>query len=174
MKLNLISSKPFRRLWSLKLTGGTIWLLEKIYGSTTLDYQLIHLRTLPAGTVGQEIASMLDKKGYRLIPKFENHDLKHIVLDYEMTMKDEIRMQAYLVGNGNYSFPCLLFLSLGIFYPTVWKDLPKEYRLGQRMTSIHLLTLDNCMDRRLTEIKKKYGRDKTAPNIGFYASGADV
>jgi hypothetical protein len=147
---------PIEQLKSLKLTGWIIWILEKIYGETLLDSKLIQLRTLEKGTVGREVADMLDRKGYRLIPKFENHDLKHIVLDYEMTMQDEIKMQAYLVGNGNNTFPCLIFLSLALFYPTIWRSLPQEYKQGKITKSIHFLTLDICMDKPLTEIKKKY------------------
>lgn len=103
---------------------------------------------------------MLDSKQYRLIPKFENHDLKHIILDYEMTMKDEIRMQAYLIGNGNFTFPCLMFFSLGIFYPAIWRGLFKEYQDGKTSKSIHFLTLDNCKELQLIDIKNEYGRRK--------------
>jgi hypothetical protein len=147
-----------RQIKSLKLTGGIIWVLERIYGATTLDSKLAEMRALESGTVGREIAEMLDEKGYRLIPKFENHDLKHIVLDYEMTMRDEIRMQAYLVGNGNRTVPCLIFLSLGLFYPSIWGELGAEYRLGKKTNPIHLLTLNNCMGKSLAEIKNEYGR----------------
>jgi hypothetical protein len=147
-----------RRRTSFKLTGWTIWALEKLYDTSALEAKLNKLKTLEKGTVGREVAEMLDQKGYRLIPKFENHDLKHIVLDYEMTMQDEIKMQAYLVGNGNTSLPCLIFLSLGLFYPSIWRELGAEFRQGRRTNSIHLLTLDNCMTQSLTAIKSKYGR----------------
>jgi hypothetical protein len=158
MALEFNFTDHIRHVKSLRLTGWIIWALEKIYGATTLDSKLEKLRTLEKGTVGREVAEMLDGKGYRLIPKFENHDLKHIVLDYEMTMQDEIKMQAYLVGNGNTTFPCLIFLSLGLFYPRIWIDLRTEYRQGKNSNSIHFLTLDNCMDKSLSEIKNEYGR----------------
>jgi hypothetical protein len=145
---------------SLRLTGWIIWVLEKIYGTKPLDLKLAELRKLEKGSVGREVAEMLDIKGYRLIPKFENHDLKHIILDYEMTMQDEIKMQAYLVGNGNKTFPCLIFLSLGLFYPKIWSELGKEYRQGKKTNSIHYLTLESCMDKPLSEMKNKYGREK--------------
>lgn len=161
MTLELNLKDQIRYIKSIRLTGWIIWILEKIYGATTLDPKLALLRTLEKGTVGREVAKMLDEKGYRLIPKFENHDLKHIVLDYEMTMQDEIKMQAYLVGNGNTTFPCLIFLSLGLFYPKIWGDLHAEYKQGKKKNSIHFLTLDNCMNKPLTEIKNAYGR-KTA------------
>ncbi|QGK73115.1 hypothetical protein [Flavobacterium sp. SLB02] len=146
------------KIKQLKITGGIIWLLELIHGKDHLAAKLSNLRTLQLGTVGREVAEMLDNKNYRLIPKFENHDLKHIVLEYEMTMKDEIRMQAYLIGNGNFTFPCLIFFSLGIFYPTIWKDFLDEYQTGKSSKSIHFLTLDNCMELQLKDIKSEYGR----------------
>jgi len=130
------------------------------FWGNSLTPKLNHLRTLESGTVGREVAEMLDSKQYRLIPKFENHDLKHIVLGYEMTMKDEIKMQAYLIGNGNFTLPCLLFLSLGILYPKTWKSLLREYRNGKISKSIHFLTLENCMERQLKEIKSEYGRSR--------------
>ncbi|UTN03648.1 hypothetical protein L0669_20255 [Flavobacterium bizetiae] len=151
-------TNAFRQLKYLKITGGIIWLLELIHGKDYLAPKLNHLRTLQLGTVGREVAEMLDNKKYRLIPKFENHDLKHIILDYEMTMKDEIRMQAYLIGNGNLTFPCLIFFSLGVFYPVIWKDLLKEYQTGKASKSIHFLTLDNCRELQLKDIKSEYGR----------------
>jgi hypothetical protein len=158
MTLSFILGNGIRWLKSIKLTGWTILVLEKFYGSSSLESKLLHLKTLQNGTVGREIAEMLDSKKYRLIPKFENHDLKHIILDYDMTIKDEILMQAYLVGNGNYTLPCLFFLSLGLFYPTIWKNLPAEFKQGKATNSIYFLTLDNCMDKSLTDVKKIYGR----------------
>lgn len=150
------------QLKNIKITGGIIWLLELIHGIDYLAPKLNHLRTLQLGTVGREVAEMLDSKQYRLIPKFENHDLKHIVLEYEMTMKDEIRMQAYLIGNGNFTLPCLIFFSLGIFYPTIWKDLLNEYQTGKASKSIHFLTLDNCMELQLIDVKNEYGRKNSS------------
>ena len=99
---------------------------------------------------------MLDSKQYRLIPKFEDHDLKHIVLGYEMTRRDEIRMQAYLVGNGNRTLPCMIFLSIAIIYPGLWRDLIVQYQLGKKRKSIYYLRLEECMDKSLEDVKAEY------------------
>lgn len=142
----------------LKLTGGIIFILERLYGIHEMTTKLKHLRSLETGTVGKEIANMLDTYGYRLIPKFENHDLKHIVLDFPMTMRDEIRMQAYLVGNGNKTLPCLIFLSLAVFYPNIWLELPGYYRIGKSCKSIYYLRMEDCMHEPLDAIRKQFGR----------------
>lgn len=142
---------------NLKLTGGIIWVLESLYDTKPLQHKLWQLRQLENGTIGKSIADLLDDKGYRLIPKFENHDLKHVLLGYEMKMVDEIKMQAFLVGNGNYTFPCLIFLSLGIFYPTIWRTLPSEYKKGKNTKSVYHLKLDDCMHKSLNEVKIEFG-----------------
>ncbi|MGK4569391.1 hypothetical protein [Flavobacterium sp. 3HN19-14] len=141
---------------NFKLTGGTIWILEKIYRTAPLEKKLNHLRSLDIDTVGYGVSQLLDERNYRLIPKFENHDLKHLILGYEMTMQDEIKMQAYLIGNGNYTLPCLLFFSLFLFYPSTWKSLPGEYRNGKSMKSIYFLTLDECKGENLAKIRREY------------------
>ena len=143
-------------LHATRLTGSSIWVLEKIYGKEPLNTRLEQLRVLQPGTVGREIADMLDSKQYRLIPKFEDHDLKHIVLGYEMTRRDEIRMQAYLVGNGNRTLPCMIFLSIAIIYPGLWRDLIVQYQLGKKRKSIYYLRLEECMDKSLEDVKAEY------------------
>lgn len=165
---NLI--KPFKRLMrslvhlrnkisqlhTTRLTGGSIWVLEKIYGKEPLNMRLEQLRKLEPGTVGREIADMLDSKHYRLIPKFEDHDLKHVVLGFAMTRRDEIMMQAYLAGNGNRTLPCIVFLSIAIIYPGLWRDLIVQYQSGKKRKSIYYLRLDDCMYRNLNEVKAEY------------------
>lgn len=141
-----------------KLTGGSIWILERLFDTRRLDIRLQQLRIMRAGTVGREVADLLDSKGYKLIPKFEDHDIKHIILGFEMTVKDEIRMQAYLVGNGNYTLPCLMALSTAVVFPSIWGELISEYRLGRMMKSIIPLTLEACMERDLHEMRIEYGR----------------
>ena len=140
----------------LQLTGGFIWTLETLYGSDTLDGRLEMLRGLELGTVGREIADVMDRHGFRLIPKFESHDLKHVILDYGMTRREEIRMQAYLLGNGNYTLPCVGFLSIGLFYPSIWADLIMQYKRGSKAKSIFSLTLDECMYCDLNEVRAEY------------------
>ena len=162
----LLSGRPIRSLRNLnskiielhrtKLTGSSIWLLKKIYGKEQLNSRLRQLRELKPGTVGREMADMLDRKQYRLIPKFEDHDLKHIVLGFEMTRMDEIRMQAYLVGNGNRTLPCIMFLSIAIIYPRLWSDLILQYQKGKIRRSIFHLRLDDCLYRSLEDVKAEY------------------
>lgn len=74
------------------------------------------LENCPENSVGNSVLNMLNENNLDVIPFFEDHDLKHLVLGYGMTSVEEIRMQAFLFGNGNRSFSCILFLLSGILF----------------------------------------------------------
>lgn len=59
MTLDFKLTDKFEKFKSLKLTGGIIWALEKIYGKRTLDPKLAHLRTLPKGQSDEKLLKCL-------------------------------------------------------------------------------------------------------------------
>ena len=130
--------------------------LQFFHNKNYYEKKLNFMRNLSENTVGNDVARMLDKKGLKLIPKFENHDLRHLILGYEMTTEDEIKMQMYLFGNGNYSISCLLFLCSGLLFPNLWKSFYEEYKKGQNAPSILKLSVDSCMHEQTATIKKVY------------------
>ncbi|WP_146185908.1 hypothetical protein [Flavobacterium album] len=116
------------------------------------------LRKLPEGTLGREIANCLDSRNLRLVPGFESHDLKHVVLRYKMTPEDEIRMQAFMLGNGNYSLPCFIILLFGmVLLPGLWPILYRDFRLGRNTTPISDWTIEKYAQRDLGELKEIIG-----------------
>lgn len=120
------------------------------------EKQLDTLRKQAPGTVGFELANMLIENKLTVIPRFENHDLKHIILGYGMTSMEEIRMQAYLFGNGNRSIVCILFLLSGLVFPEEWKSFYAEYRKGKKAPSILKLNVADCMNRQTVELIEMY------------------
>jgi hypothetical protein len=156
IKLNTFQTS-YRKAIELSKVAGIVWLLQTVFKMDKYERKQAHLRSYPNGSVGKTVANVLDEHGLRLIPKFESHDLKHVLLGYEMTPEDEVKMQAFMLGNGNYTIPCFLFLSLGLLMPEIWKELVTEYRRGQKIKSIKYLTLDNCAGCDLAELKRVYG-----------------
>jgi ubiquinone biosynthesis protein Coq4 len=136
--------------------SGIISILQTIYDMKPYEQKLANLRQMPKGTVGKEMSKMLDAHQLRLIPKYESHDLKHLLLGYGMTPKDEIKMQVFLLGNGNFTLTCLLFASLGIFMPDSWREFRAEYQKGKRSISILHLELEDCCGENFEELKKMY------------------
>jgi hypothetical protein len=136
-----------------------IWLVIKplqYFYKADSECRLSAMRTMPVGTIGKDISRLLTEHNLKPIPKFEDHDLKHIVLDYGMSSIDEIKMQAYLIGNGKYSIFCILFLASGILFPEHWSSFYREYRKGTMAPSILNLSIDECMTLETEIVKATY------------------
>src|SRR3954466_9334517 len=91
----------------------SVWTIEQFYDIAVYEQKSKQLQELPDGTLGKEIGNCLERNGLRLVPNYESHDLKHVLLDFKMTPVDEIRMQAFMLGNGNYSFPSFAIFIFG-------------------------------------------------------------
>lgn len=118
--------------------------------------QVAELRSLKNGTLGKEIANCLDNHNLTLVPKYESHDLKHVLLDYKMTAEDEIRMQAFMVGNGNYSIPSFAILIFGAtLLPDLWLTLYSDFKKGKKSIGISEWTIEKYANRNLTELRAK-------------------
>ncbi len=142
----------------MKITGWTITFLRTVFKTEDIDRYQHHLATMPPNTVGYHLHLLLEQHGYKLIPGFSNHDLKHLVLEYDMNLKDEVLMQAYLLGNGNWSWACLMFFGLVLFMPGIWKQVPKHFVQGRRSPSIVGLYMVDCVRFPLSEVREAFGR----------------
>ncbi|MBX0332270.1 hypothetical protein K3G39_03385 [Pontibacter sp. HSC-14F20] len=85
----------------------SVWLIERFSNIEKYQKKVDKLHELEKGMLGKDIAECLSKNKLRLVPGYESHDLKHVLLDYKMSPVDEIRMQAFMIGNGNISIPSL-------------------------------------------------------------------
>lgn len=104
--------------------------------------------------MGKEIANCLDNHKLTLVPKFESHDLKHVLLDYKMTAEDEIRMQAFMIGNGNYSIPSFTIFFFGaILLPDLWLTFYSDFKKGRQTVPISQWTIKDFASRQIKELR---------------------
>jgi len=116
--------------------------------------QVDELRKLKNGTLGKEIANCLDDHKLTLVPKYESHDLKHVLLDYKMTAEDEIRMQAFMIGNGNYSIPSFTIFFFGaILLPDLWLIFYSDFKKGRQTVQISKWTINDFANRPISELR---------------------
>ncbi len=119
------------------------------------------LRSLKTGTVGKEIANILDEKNLTLVPYYESHDLKHVLLDYKMTEEDEIRMQAFMIGNRNYSTPSFVIFIFGaILLPDLWKIFRSDFKKGRNSIPIKYWTIEEFANENLLSLRMKIFNSK--------------
>jgi len=128
--------------------------IEFFNDMTPYERKVSKLRTYKKGTLGKEIANCLDAHDLTLVPKFESHDLKHVLLNYQMTPEDEIRMQAFMIGNGNYSFPSFAIFIFGILLlPELGFTFYADFKKGRTTIPISKWTIENFADRNLMELR---------------------
>ena len=138
---------------SFDLSVSTIEFFSKM---EPYKQKVSELRKFKNGTLGKEIAECLDHHNLTLVPKYESHDLKHVLLNYQMTAEDEIRMQAFMVGNGNYSIPSFAILFFGaILLPDLWLTFYSDFKKGKKSIRISEWTIEKYANRNLAELKAK-------------------
>ena len=143
--------------WIIKKSFNlSVWLIEQFHDMNLYDEQLSQLRQLENGTLGKEIATCLGNHKLRLVPHYESHDLKHSLLDFKMTPIDEIRMQAFMIGNGNLSIPSIAIFTFGfILLPSQWIQFSKDFRAGLNSKSIKTWTIQEYAEQDLNQLRKK-------------------
>lgn len=111
--------------------------LKLIRRPEIFPYTRDQLQSLPEGSLGRELALLLEINRFELLTHYAKHDMKHILLDYPTTDKGEVCLQAFMLGNGHISFPVASTLLFGICtMPEYWRSFQTAWRRGKRATAI--------------------------------------
>lgn len=121
----------------------SVWMIEQFSDTKPCTLKVAWLRGLPEGTLGKDIADCLEDNKLSLVPKYESHDLKHVLLNFKMTPVDEIRMQAFMIGNGNYSIPSFAIFLFGAFLlPELSVTFYRDFLRGNKCMPISSWSLE--------------------------------
>lgn len=95
------------------------------------------LKKYPKGSLGKTLGVFLEENDFQLIPKLEDHDVLHVLLNYKTTITGEIKMQFFLLGNRKRSLYALFTAIIGtLLVPEKIKAFLKEFSKGRRYASI--------------------------------------
>lgn len=91
------------------------------------------LKQFPDGSLGKDLINMLDKKQLELLPSYEKHDIKHLLLQYDTTEVGEVCLQYFMLGNRNYSFAVIVTVAFGFAtMPEFWNKFLQAYKRGNK------------------------------------------
>lgn len=121
--------------WVIDLAPSIV---AAIYPPRVWEFTLEDYRLLPKGTLGRDIADFLDERALGFLAHGEQHDVRHILLGYDMTTFDELRMQAFMVGNNLrwHLVGWLILLFGGCLLPEWWTQLRQDFKRGQQAKDI--------------------------------------
>lgn len=107
------------------------------------------------GSLGKELYLWLKQYQIELIPRFENHDVKHVLTGYKSEGLDEIRLQIFMLGNGNYSLTCLLLCTMAIIFPEHYRTFKTDFAKGSLAKPLKDIDIHIHQNERLEELKEK-------------------
>jgi hypothetical protein len=114
------------------------------------------LRDFPEGTLGKELADLLDRQGYKLLPNYEHHDAKHVLLKYSMDEEGEVYMQFFFLGNRRYSFPVLSTVAAGlVLMPDKWRGFFREFQKGRKIPPINAWNIGALVTKRTVDVRRQ-------------------
>jgi ubiquinone biosynthesis protein Coq4 len=107
---------------------------------TDFPYTLQMLQAMPADTVGHQLAQFFIKNNLSLLPYYERHDIKHVVLEYPPTEEGEVCLQTFMWANGRRTLPVFLAVAYGwSTMPEYWQSLLLAWKRGKAAKSLNNL-----------------------------------
>jgi len=141
-------------------------ILEYLYEKSKKPYQLFFKRNAswditvseliqyPEQSLGFHLAAFLLKYRFELQPKFENHDVFHVLTHTGISVPEEIAMQYLLLGNGKRSVYLFAVIVTGtLLFPDYAKQFVQAYRRGSKAHLFHHLDFSKMLFVPVAEIQ---------------------
>jgi len=149
-----------------------IWLFDKSktpyakYFKSNAPWNLnsAALLSFPTNTLGYELGLFLSTNGYQLIPKLEKHDAYHVITEYGTSVKDEIALQYFFLGNKKRSPYLFGVIAIGaLLTPENFIHYHQAYLHGKRATPFHKWDIKQLLHQPLNEIRSAVFNSKNTP-----------
>ena len=116
----------------------------------------VTLKKFPEKSLGKSLGLFLEKNNFSLLPKLEDHDVLHVLLDYKTTIAGEIEMQFFLLGNRKRSVYALFTAIVGVLLvPEKFRSFWKEFSKGRSCTPISKWDFEHLLSEPLDLLQKQ-------------------
>lgn len=131
----------------------------RLFGDTKkVSSEQLSLKDCEEGSIGKGLYKFLKSNGLHLVPWYEAHDLKHVILGYGVTPPEEMKMQAFMFGNSGFSWVITpIYCSFVIWTPSVWRELLYHFKMGLYTKNIGYDTIDSVKNLTLEAYKRLIG-----------------
>lgn len=146
------------------------FIIEKLYKTIKGPYQLLFktktkawdldipdLLQYPKESLGFALGHFLDANHFDIQPTLEEHDVFHVLTRTGTTVRDEIDMQFYLLGNGKRSVFTFIVIGTGLaFYPFSYKSFYGKFKKGRRAHRFFHLDFLRLLPQPLAQIQYSF------------------
>ncbi|MFK8044682.1 MAG: hypothetical protein AB8B72_04255 [Crocinitomicaceae bacterium] len=118
-------------------------------------YRVEDYKKMKVGSLGWKYHKLVLSGTIQFKANLIKHDMKHIILGYDMTIKNELNIVAFLLGNKSANKVSTLYLiTCLLFVPEYFTKLRKHYKRGQIAHRIKDYNLSNFVEMDLKSIQK--------------------
>ncbi len=129
--------------------------IKLVYKPKYDPIKLEDLFNCPFNSLGYESFMFLKKRNIELFHGYEVHDLKHVLLNIDMTIKGEIMLEYFELGNGNKSLVVWIVILGGtLIMPEYFKTYFKYYKLGKNTKKLQELELQTLINEPINQLRQ--------------------
>jgi ubiquinone biosynthesis protein Coq4 len=154
-----VKTKPnFREIIAIRLVEWTKPFYVRWFKQRQQAWQQTNdtLLRYPEGSLGKALGQFLEKHQFTLLPKLEDHDVLHVLLNYKTTLVGEIKMQFFLLGNRKRSAYALFTALVGLcLVPEKLRSFYKEFLLGRSCKRVHKWNFEHLLAEPLGLLQKQ-------------------
>ena len=122
------------------------------------SYSADDYRRMPLNSIGHQLITYMDRHNIPFKPNLVRHDVKHILLGYEMNMPDELRIHAFLLGNRCYNPLAITYLAIcTAVVPEVIPTLKKDFVRGRKAVCLRAIPIQDHLRDDLNVCKQLWG-----------------
>jgi ubiquinone biosynthesis protein Coq4 len=131
--------------------------VKKFTDPELVPFTMNELKQFPGGSMGNGLFHFLSQNQFTLLPHFETHDVKHVLLNYGISGKDEACMQYFYIGNGHYSVATVVSaIASFILMPECFFAFRKAFQRGKKALPIGKLHLGKFLHCNTNELQKRF------------------
>ena len=120
-------------------------------------YHFYEYSKMSAGSLGKSYYEYLKTHKIPYKPNLIRHDLKHVLLGYEMNMSDELRIHAFLLGNRSYNPMAITYLIIcAAIVPETITKLRKDFKRGRQSTCLKKINLQAYVHQNLFKCRQHF------------------
>lgn len=119
------------------LTIQATELSGKVLKDRAWPYQLEDYQKMKQHTLGWHYNNLLENKVISYKANLVKHDMKHLILGYDMSIENELNIVAFLLGNKSANKLSIVYLIICLLIvPEYTKKLKKHYIRGKNTLRI--------------------------------------
>jgi hypothetical protein len=119
-------------------------------------YSIKDLQHFQSGTVGRELYGFFFNNDLEMLPHYEKHDVKHVVLGYPPTEVGEVCLQCFMLANGRITAPVIFSVMVGtIIMPEHFMTFRKAWKRGRKTPCLNKLDWFSLVPMQLANARKQ-------------------